>query len=60
MTGEFNHDLCEERHDFIEKKFDKHDKRIKKAENRFLTILTMLVMNLLGVVVILAKTLMLK
>lgn len=55
--NEYNQGLCEERHHTIDKAFGyfkdeigKHDMRIKKVENRFLAIMTALVLNLLGVV----------
>jgi len=57
----FNPELCQERHEFITRKFDdtddkinkaeaKMDARIKKVENRFLIIMTILVSNLIGVI----------
>ncbi len=53
MDGKYNHDLCEERHEFIPKEFEKVWIKIKQLENRFLVILTLLIANLLGVVAVL-------
>ena len=47
----FNSELCTERHGFITTEFAKTVARLKKVENRFLAIMTALVLNLLGVVV---------
>ena len=47
---EFNSELCTERHKFIVDAFDKTDGRLKKVENRFLAIMTALILNLLGVI----------
>lgn len=48
--NEYNYALCEERHEKISKEFDNMDTRIKKVENRFIAIMTALILNLLGVV----------
>jgi len=50
MAEEYNPKNCEERHHFINKGFEKMDIRLKKVENRFLAIMTILVVNLLGVI----------
>ena len=46
---EFNHKLWEERHYNIKEEFKDMDGRIKKVENRFITILTLLIANLIGI-----------
>jgi len=46
---EYNPKLCNERHGYIDKGFNKMDLRLKKVENRFLAIMTVLMLNLLGV-----------
>lgn len=50
MTYEFNKALCEERHRVINEEIDNVDKRVKIIENRFLAIMTALVLTLVGVV----------
>jgi len=50
MSEDFNSELCKERHKFINKGFDKMDTRLKKVENRFFAIMTVLVINLFGVI----------
>lgn len=50
VDKQFNYDLCEERHGFIKGAFGDMNNRIKKVENRFLVIMTTLVINLLGVI----------
>jgi len=47
---DYNFKLCEERHEDIKEAFKKMDSRMHKVENRFLIILTALIVNLLGVV----------
>jgi len=49
-VDKFNSELCTERHGFITTEFARTDVRLKKVENRFLAIMTALVLNLLGVV----------
>ena len=56
MGKEFNHALCEERHEKIGQWEIKMDKRMKSVENRFLAIMTALVLNLTGVIVLLLRT----
>ncbi|NNF99490.1 MAG: hypothetical protein HKM93_08940 [Desulfobacteraceae bacterium] len=58
MTA-YNHKLCEERHRHIEKTEDAMFTRLKKVENRFLALMTMLSMNLVGIIGVLV-TLILK
>lgn len=50
MAENYNAELCEERHKYIGIGFERIDMRLKKVENRFLAIMTALVLNLLGVV----------
>ena len=47
---QFNPELCHERHEFITREFGDMDIRIKKVENRFLAIMTTLVINLIGII----------
>lgn len=47
---EFNPKLCAERHLLIMARDTVTDTRLKKVENRFLAIMTALVLNLLGVI----------
>ena len=49
---QYNHDLCEERHEFIPKEFTEVKARLKKVENRFIAIMTVLITNLIGVICI--------
>lgn len=49
METKFNYDLCEERHERIEKDMADRNRRLEKVENRFIVLLTLLVFNLLGV-----------
>ncbi len=46
---QYNHELCQERHELIPKELEKVWLKIKQLENRFLIIVTMLVANLVGV-----------
>jgi len=55
-TAPYNHDLCEERHRYVDKEFVDMDGRIRKVENRFLAIITALVLNLVGVITLLLRT----
>jgi len=47
---QYNYELCEERHGNITEAFQRQGERIGKVENRFLAIMTILVVNLLGIV----------
>lgn len=49
MDETFNPRLCENRHEHIGRAFERLDARMIKIENRFLAIITILIMNLLGV-----------
>ena len=60
MTGEYNPELCNERHGDIKAMITEIFSRLKKVENRFLAMMTLLIANLLGVCLILARTLMVK
>ena len=51
---QYNFALCEERHKYIKDGQIIMDARMKKVENRFLTIVTTLALNLIGVISILA------
>ena len=51
MEGEYNKELCDERHHFITKGFEKMDIRLKKVENRFLAIITTVLLTLVGVII---------
>lgn len=54
MSTEYNAEWCKERHENIEKAFKYLDGRLKKVENRFLAMITILIMNLVGVIASLA------
>lgn len=47
--GSYDQYLCNERHKHIEKRLENLDMDIKKVANRFLVLVTMLSMNLLGI-----------
>ncbi len=46
---DYNHKLCEERHERIDEVFKNTIRRLEKVENRFILFLTLLITNLLGV-----------
>ena len=48
--------LCDERHTHIDQTLGGLDERIKKVENRFIAILTALCLNLLGVLILVFRT----
>jgi hypothetical protein len=50
QIGEYNYKLCEERHKNIEGDMDELKRGLLKVNNRFIVFLTMLSLNLLGVV----------
>lgn len=56
MTNEHNYnwELCQSRHEAIGKDMDELKSGLNKVNNRFIVLLTMLSMNLLGVVATLA------
>ncbi len=54
MSEEYNHDLCEERHEYLSKWVKEIKDRMGKLENRFLMIMTTLSLNLVGVIIIIA------
>ena len=54
MPKEFNHALCEERHEFLAEWAKEIENRMKSLNNRFLVIMTTLSLNLIGVIIILA------
>ena len=56
-NGIFNFRLCEKRHNDIEDDMNNLISRLKSVENRFLAMITLLVTNLAGVIVILASLL---
>ena len=56
MIEEYNWALCEERHEYIAKWSEEIKKRMKAVENRFVVILTVLSLNLIGVIGILIAT----
>ena len=51
---EYNYDVCQERHERIGKDMAEFKSGLNKVNNRFIILLTMLSMNLLGVVATLA------
>jgi len=46
----YNFELCESKHNSIDRTLEKIDQRIGRVENRFLALITGIVLNLLGVV----------
>ena len=50
MVDGFNKKLCDERHDFIVTSFEKISSRLDRVEDRFLVIMTTLVITLVGVI----------
>ena len=57
---EYNFKLCEERHDMIEDFLKNVTRRLEKVENRFIIFLSLLTLNLIGVIATLTITLLTK
>ena len=49
MEGEFNFELCQERHESIDEDIKEMKRGLKSVNNRFLVFLTMLALTFLGV-----------
>ena len=50
MVDAYNANWCADKHKHIDEELGKCDKRLSKVENRFLAMITILIMNLLGII----------